>query len=234
MDFRAPALKELTDQQVRFAPAARRREQVDRAAKLLGEIDPAQGLPVPVRLLPDHGLPIGRPCRSADSGGGPEARPGRVHPPGRTVDPAAADRAGGRADPDARRGEQAVQRLDEDHRPVADARPGRPARDRQRSAATWVIPKSLLDRFLAENRDLVGRGSNFSRLGDEERETILYRPAASPGRAATSPKSAGGSPVGWVGRSRRSVTRSRTSTAPTRTRPFFPTGKGRWTAQRRN
>ena len=40
----------------------------------------------------------------------------RVHPPGRAVDPAAADRAGGRADPDAGRGEQAVERLDQDDR----------------------------------------------------------------------------------------------------------------------
>ena len=45
MDFRALALKELTDQQVRFAPAARRREQVARAAKLLGELDPGKVYP---------------------------------------------------------------------------------------------------------------------------------------------------------------------------------------------
>ena len=45
MDFRAPALKELTDQQVRFAPAARRREQVGRAAKLLGEVDSDRAYP---------------------------------------------------------------------------------------------------------------------------------------------------------------------------------------------
>ena len=45
MDFKAPALRELTDQQVRFAPAARRREQLDRAAKLLGEVDPSRQYP---------------------------------------------------------------------------------------------------------------------------------------------------------------------------------------------
>jgi len=38
-DFRHPALKQLTDQQVRFAPPARRREQLARAAQLLGEVD---------------------------------------------------------------------------------------------------------------------------------------------------------------------------------------------------
>jgi len=44
-DFRHPALKQLTDQQVRFAPPARRREQLARAARLLGEIDPAKVYP---------------------------------------------------------------------------------------------------------------------------------------------------------------------------------------------
>ena len=45
MDFKAQALKELTDQQVRFAPVARRREQVDRAAKLVGEVDAQRAYP---------------------------------------------------------------------------------------------------------------------------------------------------------------------------------------------
>jgi RNA polymerase sigma factor (sigma-70 family) len=44
-EFRHPALKQLTDQQVRFAPPARRREQLARAATLLGEIDPAKVYP---------------------------------------------------------------------------------------------------------------------------------------------------------------------------------------------
>ena len=41
-DFTHPALKELTDQQVRFAPAARRQEQVARAEQLLAEVDPGR------------------------------------------------------------------------------------------------------------------------------------------------------------------------------------------------
>jgi len=44
-EFRFPALKQLTDQQVRFAPPVRRREQVDRAEKLLSEIDSARYYP---------------------------------------------------------------------------------------------------------------------------------------------------------------------------------------------
>jgi RNA polymerase sigma factor (sigma-70 family) len=43
--FTVPALRELTDQQVRFAPPARRQEQVTRAEGLLAEIDPARVYP---------------------------------------------------------------------------------------------------------------------------------------------------------------------------------------------
>jgi RNA polymerase primary sigma factor len=43
--FKHPALKQLTDQQVRFAPPTRRREQQARAEKLLTEIDPAKRYP---------------------------------------------------------------------------------------------------------------------------------------------------------------------------------------------
>jgi len=43
--FISPALKQLTDQQVRFAPPARRREQLARAERLLTEIDPNKQYP---------------------------------------------------------------------------------------------------------------------------------------------------------------------------------------------
>lgn len=45
MTFKHPALKELTDQQVRFAPPARRLDQLSRAEMLLGEIDPNKDYP---------------------------------------------------------------------------------------------------------------------------------------------------------------------------------------------
>ncbi len=46
-DFKHQVLRELTDQQVRFAPPARRQEQVARAERLLGEIDPDRVYPYP-------------------------------------------------------------------------------------------------------------------------------------------------------------------------------------------
>ena len=39
-EFKVTALKELTDQQVRFAPVARRQEQISKAEKLLSEVEP--------------------------------------------------------------------------------------------------------------------------------------------------------------------------------------------------
>jgi len=44
-DFKHAALRELTDQQVRFAPPARRQEQVARAERLLAEVDPERVYP---------------------------------------------------------------------------------------------------------------------------------------------------------------------------------------------
>jgi RNA polymerase sigma factor (sigma-70 family) len=44
-DFTSLELKQLTDQQVRFAPAARRQEQLVRAQKLLAEVEPSREYP---------------------------------------------------------------------------------------------------------------------------------------------------------------------------------------------
>ena len=44
-EFRHPALKQLTDQQVRFAPPGQRLAQLARAEKLLAEMDPAKTYP---------------------------------------------------------------------------------------------------------------------------------------------------------------------------------------------
>ena len=41
-DYHIPAMRELRDQQVRFAPRDKKLEQLDRAEKLISEIDPAR------------------------------------------------------------------------------------------------------------------------------------------------------------------------------------------------
>ena len=50
-------IKQLRDQQVRFAPRDKKLEQVDRAEKLLAELDREPQLPLRVSLLSDHRLP---------------------------------------------------------------------------------------------------------------------------------------------------------------------------------
>jgi hypothetical protein len=45
--FKHSALKELTDQQVRFAPPGRRAEQLVRAERLLAEVDASKRYPYP-------------------------------------------------------------------------------------------------------------------------------------------------------------------------------------------
>src|SRR5215212_4293424 len=44
-DFKYSAMKELTEQQTRYAPPARRQEQVSRAERLLAEIEPGKSYP---------------------------------------------------------------------------------------------------------------------------------------------------------------------------------------------
>ena len=174
MDFRAPALRELTDQQVRFAPAARRREQLDRAAKLLGEVDLERVYPYQFVCY-----------RITDFRSGAHADlliPG----PDLKHDLAEFIRRVERSIPPLPI-EQAVEpilTLDEVSKRlnVSTKTIGR-WRLRGLVGQRVIIngrrqlgySKSLLDRFLIDNCELVARGSQFSRLGDGERAEILYR-----------------------------------------------------------
>jgi RNA polymerase sigma factor (sigma-70 family) len=174
VDFRAPALKELTDQQVRFAPAARRREQVGRAAKLLAEVDPAKVYPYQFVCFRITDF---RSATHADL---------RIAGADLKHDLAEFIRRVERSIPPLPI-EQAVEpilTLDEVSRRlnVSSKTVGR-WRVRGLVGQRVIVngrrqlgyPKSLLDRFLADNRTLVSRGSQFSRLGEEEREVIFYR-----------------------------------------------------------
>ena len=54
--YRHPAMKQLKDQQTRYAPRERRLEQVERAEQLLGEIEGAKRYPYEYLVFPDHRL----------------------------------------------------------------------------------------------------------------------------------------------------------------------------------
>ena len=60
-DFRHPALQQLTDQQVRYAPPVKRREQLAQAGKLLGTVDVEKQYPYQFVCFRVTGfLPTGR------------------------------------------------------------------------------------------------------------------------------------------------------------------------------
>jgi RNA polymerase primary sigma factor len=174
VDFRAPALKELTDQQVRFAPAARRREQVARAAKLLGELDPAKVYPyqfICFRITdyrPDaHGdllIPAGDLKHDLAE---------FIRRVERSIPPLPIEQA---VEPILTL-EEVSKRLNVSTKTVGRWRIRGLVGQRVIVEGRRQIgfPRSMLDRFLEEHSSLVARGSNFSRLDDEERDTILYR-----------------------------------------------------------
>ena len=129
--YRHPALKQLKEQQARFAPGERRLEQIDRAEKLLAEIDAAKRYPYEYLCFRITGFrPDGAPALILDGPGRP-ARPPPVRR-GPLGDGRPEGRAGDRAGPDGRGREPAVQRLDPDRDAMAAAGAGGPAvRDRR-------------------------------------------------------------------------------------------------------
>lgn len=169
--FKEPALKQLTDQQVRFAPPARRLEQLGRAQRLLGEIEADRDYPyqfVCFRITdyrpesyPD--LLIRGAVLAHDLALFIEALGGTV--------PAAEP-----ADPLVSLDELAA-RLHVSTRTIRRwRRLGLVGRRVVRQGKRQVCyQQSVIDRFLAGNRERVDRGSRFSQMTDQERESILLR-----------------------------------------------------------
>jgi RNA polymerase sigma factor (sigma-70 family) len=167
-------LKQLTDQQVRYAPPVRRLEQLARAEKLLGEIDPGRQYPYQfvcyritefrsdqhlellidgVSLADDLTHMIGLLGRSV-----PAVPIETVPLPVLTQ-------------------EEISKRWNVSTKTVSRWRErglvGRRVVCKGRQQIGYVQP--VVDRFLAANRDCVERGSRFSHLSDVEREEILRR-----------------------------------------------------------
>jgi RNA polymerase sigma factor (sigma-70 family) len=177
--FKHAALAELTDQQVRFAPPARRLEQLARAEKLRGEIDPAKLYPyqfVCYRITEFR----------------PESYPDLLIPGSELADDLLLF----------------IQRLTV-QTPVPAAQPAtaddgtEPFLTLEEISKRWNVStktirrwgklglvgrkvpmggrqqlaykQSVVERFLNVHRDRVERGTRFSQLSDEEREDILRR-----------------------------------------------------------
>jgi RNA polymerase sigma factor (sigma-70 family) len=173
-NFKQPALKQLTDQQVRFAPPVRRMEQLRRAEKLLAEIEPDKQYPyqyicfritdyrpdsypdlvVGGRLLErDLYLFISELARSL-----PPVPVENVTEPVFTL-------------------EQMSKRLNVSTKTINRWRRrgliGVPVLCNGRRQVGFL--PSLVDPFLEANHDRVDRGSRFSQLSDLEKDEILNR-----------------------------------------------------------
>jgi RNA polymerase sigma factor (sigma-70 family) len=160
--FQHQALKQLTDQQVRFAPPARRQEQAARARKLLTEIDPAKQYPYQYVCF-----------RITDYR--PDAHPDLLID-GVTLLNDLAEMVRLLDDP-AVTLEELSKRLNVSTKTIRRWRKfgleGR--RDGKDSQRRLTFKQSTIDDFLLRHSDLVQRGSRFSQLTEGEREEILCR-----------------------------------------------------------
>jgi len=172
--FKNPAMMQLSDQQVRFAPPARRQEQLVRAERLMSEIEPSKMYPyqfVCFRITdfrPDSypDLLIGGEDLKHDlvafleevSRSLPAVPVEEVAEPVLTL-------------------EQISQRLNVSTKTITRWRErgliGRRVLCNGRRQLGFM--QSTVDRFLAANRTAVERGSRFSQLSDDEKEQILVR-----------------------------------------------------------
>jgi len=170
--FKCPALKELTEQQTRFAPPARRQEQVARAGKLLGEIEPGKNYPYqyvcfrvtdyrsdahPDLLIPGHDLKHDLPLfiRRVE-------RSVPALPIEQTVEPILTL-------------EEVSKRFRVSTKTISRWRVRGLAARRVKvnGRSQLAFPRTVVEKFVAEHRDLVDKGSRFSHLSDGEKDDIL-------------------------------------------------------------
>ena len=169
--FKQPALKQLTDQQVRFAPPARRVEQLARAQRLLGEIEPTRSYPyqfVCYRVT-DY-----RPGSYPDL-----LIPGAdlIHDLALLIEALGGTVSAVQAQEELVTLEQLSTRLNVSTKTIRRWRKlglvgRRTLRDGKRQLC---YQQSVVERFLETNQERVERGGRFSQLSDGEREDILRR-----------------------------------------------------------
>ncbi len=167
--FIIPALKELTDQQVRFTPPAKRREQLLRAERLLGDIDPNRRYPYQFVCFR---ITEFRPDSYADLLIGGEAL---VHDLQLMIESLTVP-----ADPKV----EGIVTLDEISKQLNVStktirrwrKLGLVGRRVVCNGKTQIgYTQSVIERFLATHPDRVQRGGQFSQMSEYEKEEILRR-----------------------------------------------------------
>ncbi len=168
--FKHPALKQLTDQQVRFAPPARRLEQRARAERLLAEIEPGKQYPyqfVCFRITEFR----------------PESYPDLLisgadlaHDLGLMIAALSVPVVEEAVEPVVTL-DEISKRLNVSTKTIRRWRKlGLVGKRLPYNGKVQVVfRQSVIDRFLALHHDRVDRGSRFSQLSDAEREDILRR-----------------------------------------------------------
>jgi RNA polymerase primary sigma factor len=171
--YRHPALKELKEQQSRFAPKERLLEQINRAETLLAEIEEEKRYPYEYLLYRITGFRTELTTAQVLDGAGVRSDLRRL------VEDlsAAAGQSIEQAPEPVLTVEQASRRYNVSTRTITRWRG-------QGLVARWFLvggrPKvgfleSSLTRFVEAHRDQVDRGTRFQRLSEEEREEIIRR-----------------------------------------------------------
>lgn len=173
-DYRHPAIRQLKDQQVRYAPAEKRQEQLNRVERLLTEIEPGRKFPyqyICFRITDFR--PDSYPHLLIDGSDLEHDLRLFIRDLGNTVPPVPKDQFS-----------EQIWTLDELSNTL-NVSTKTLNRWRDRGLVTrWVISdgrkkvgvrQSLLTRFLEQNQDTVEKGSRFSQLTNQERDEILRR-----------------------------------------------------------
>jgi RNA polymerase sigma factor (sigma-70 family) len=171
--YRHPAIKELKEQQSRYAPRERLLEQINRAEALLAEIEEEKRYPYEYLLFRITGFRAELPSAQVLDGAGVRSDLRRL------VEDlsAAVGQPVEQATEPVLTVEQASRRYNVSTRTITRWRG-------QGLVARWFTvggrPKvgfleSSLTRFVESNRDQVERGTKFERLSDDEREEIIRR-----------------------------------------------------------
>jgi RNA polymerase primary sigma factor len=171
-EFKITALKELAEQQTRFAPAARRQAQVAAALRLLAEIEPTKGYPyqyicyrvTEYRADAHADLVIAGEALRHDL----ELFIRRVE---KSVPPLPIEQA---VEPMLTL-EEVSRRFNVSTKTISRWRvKGLAARRvKVKGRSQLGFPRAAVEKFLADHKDLVEKGAKFSHLTDEEKDDIL-------------------------------------------------------------
>lgn len=172
--FQITALKELAEQQVRFAPPARRQEQMARAEKLRDEVEPGKQYPYQYICfrITDY-RPEAYPDLLIDGAGLRHDLWLFLDELSRSLPPVPVEEL---AEPVLTL-DQISQQLNVSTKTISRWREQGLIGRRVLYNGRWQLgfPQSVVQRFVAANPSRVQRGSRFSQLSDDEKEDILRR-----------------------------------------------------------